>query len=205
MPKKRKKTRVKVPIKHIPFYKRKSFIITILITGIALGGYKQVKASKNTQVIKIKSRKNQKINNMQEEPKKKKATFKNDVFKNNEAEIVFTSAVAGTDILDQPIVFTFFNITNKSKEDKSAANLFLEYVEVYQDLGQSTRILERSVVHDTPFDDELDAMNQIIKPNGTIEVAHYGLLVDENLPVSIRYKESINSKEIIGTVESVID
>lgn len=191
--KKRKKQRVKVYIPQKPFYLRKGFICLLALLLVSSFGVYKVKAAKKTHTVKIKQ-------SQKKVKEKETATFKKGVFKSDKAEIVFTTAESGIDYDKKEIVTAFFNITNLTKEPVSAQDIYNDYVEIYQDLGNSTRVLDRSFGIDSPFEEELDAINQTIKPGGTIEIGYAARLVDEDKPVMIRYKDGSLSDKTIGSM-----
>ena len=172
-------------------YKRKGFFIFLCLFAVSFGGYYNVKATGNYYTLNVFNR----------NKTRRKPSYKKGMFKNDKVEIVFIDAVERTNYIDKPIAYTFFSITNLSKEPHSANALFNEYVEVYQELGDVTRGLGYTHDLDESFKEEIDTMEQNIKPGDTVKVAHMGLLNDPNKPVTIMFKENYVSKEPIGRME----
>ena len=171
-----------------PFYKKKMFILFffVMITGV-FGLYK-VKASNRTYTVSI-----------DQVQRKKKSTFKKGVFKNKDTEISFDSVEIGKDIMKAPIAYTFFSVTNKTKEPIKTSTILNEHVEIYQDLDNSLKKLSDLLILSSEFEDEQNVMDELIKPGATVEVAYASKLYKEDKPLSINFIDNRSNKKVIGT------
>lgn len=186
----KKETYTYLSKKKKPLYKRKLVLFFIFVVSIGTVSLYLVKASNKTYVVNID----------QTQGRKKKSTFKKGVFKNEDAEISFNSVEIGENLVKEPIAYTFFSVTNKTKKPLKTKTIIKEHIEIYQDLDHSLKKLDDMVIFSSQFEDERNVMDELIKPGATVEVAYAAKLYKEDQPLSINFIENRNSEKIVGTL-----
>ncbi len=188
----KKETYTYLSKKKKPFYRKKIFLISLIFLSVGLLGWYKVNASPKEYVIKISEAKKKGT---------KQASFNKGVFKDKDVEISFNSVELGTDVLKNPIVYTFFNITNKTKEPLKTKVAFKDHIDIYQDLDNSLKPLNQSYSPGSEFKDELNVMDELIKPGATVEVAYASILYKEDLPISIKFVDNKIDRNTVGTLK----
>lgn len=130
-----------------------------------------------------------------------RSSFKDNTLITKDAVIQYTGSEQGSDYNGDPVLYTFFTVTNNSDESQHVQFFLRNYVNFTQNLGSTTKDLSYAILSDSPYQAKLDLLQQDINPGSTVEMVYAFNIEDETKLININFKENMFAGKIIGTIE----
>ncbi|MFI3619731.1 DUF5067 domain-containing protein [Enterococcus avium] len=129
------------------------------------------------------------------ENKKKDGTYENRTLTVPDGVLKITGFQKGTDYEGKPMFYVLFDLTNNTEEAQNVQNMYMGFVNVKQNTGDTTEDLEFSMMTDSPLQDKLDMLQKDINPGATIQGAYAYNFADESKPVTFIFTDELFSMD----------
>lgn len=182
--------------------KKLSFLLVsgfLLLSLAACGASESKESDSSKEPTKVKTEKTEKAKN-------DKGTYSNQTLDTKDGTLKITGFERGTDYDGAPMFYVFFDLTNKKETAENVQLLYMDFVTVEQNTGDSTEKLQMAMLIDSPHQDKLDMLQKDVNPGATVQAAYTYKFADETKPVKFTFTDSLISfGDPIGTEEFIIE